>query len=188
MSASPSLRSTIVQKVVPTDTGSQAPAVSSDTPPTKKDKDPSRWADPIFQKQITCTPSYLHKTNMQFFGFAVDEAWVWQYYEQWRGISKKETKTIYIAVFTSVIWRLHHILGIPDLHMESVMIDDKTPANATVYEEKSGLKYVTIISMCPFAIEEWARRPTLGQVMALKELVGGEPRWWVDIHPVGYYN
>jgi len=75
-----------------------------------------------------------------------------------------------------------------DLNFQSVKINGETPANATVYEGKQGLKHVTILCLCEFHKEAWPRRLMLAQVKQLTEIMGTEPRWWTDANTLEYYK
>ena len=74
--------------------------------------------------------------------------------------------------------------GIKRLDLESALIDDTVPSNVATIPghnpEEIGEFRVPLISIFSNESESFKRRPSREKVDRLSEILGKQPRWWVD--------
>ena len=78
--------------------------------------------------------------------------------------------------------------GIKTLGMETALVDPTVPGDTVIgysEEERSGM--VPIISICTTERESYKRRPSQAQVDQLSQILGKQPRWWIDYDPPSSY-
>lgn len=84
--------------------------------------------------------------------------------------------------------RMHS--GINLLEVETALKDDRTPSNAElILGSRPGEMRHTIISIFCNEGPSFKKRPSQEQVDRLSEILGKQPRWWVDSDdPASYYG
>ena len=80
--------------------------------------------------------------------------------------------------------------GIKRLDLESALMDDTVPSNvATIPGHNPGEIRVPLISIFSNEYDSFKRRPSQEKVDRLSEIMGKQPRWWVDYDdPRDYRN
>ncbi|GLB45163.1 hypothetical protein LshimejAT787_2000680 [Lyophyllum shimeji] len=80
-------------------------------------------------------PSRIERNHLQFYGFALNEAWIMEYARaNLTGVSDQN----YWCILTWVMDHLERVTNHHDINVQPAKIDDETPANATVYEGPTG--------------------------------------------------
>ena len=71
--------------------------------------------------------------------------------------------------------------GIKRLLLESAFKDQSAPSNAaTIPGYKPGEVRVPVLSIFSDEVSSFRRRPSQEQVDRLSEIMGKQPRWWID--------
>ena len=85
--------------------------------------------------------------------------------------------------------RMHS--GINRLEVETALKDDRTPLNAELIlgSRPGEMRHTVIMSIFSIEGPSFKRRPSQEQVDRLLEILGKQPRWWVDSDdPASYYG
>ncbi|KIM44238.1 hypothetical protein M413DRAFT_25675 [Hebeloma cylindrosporum] len=73
------------------------------------------------------------------------------------------------------------------LGMESALLNPRVPDD-TALEYSEGVRMVRIISICTTESESYHKRPTQAQADKLSEIIGKQPRWWIDFESPSTYH
>ena len=79
------------------------------------------------------------------------------------------------------------LTGIKTLDMETALVDPTVPDDTAIPGYEDGERMVPIISICTNEHESYQRRPSQAQVDQLSQILGKQPRWWIDYDPPSTY-
>ena len=131
--------------------------------------------------------SELHadpKGRVCFYGYDVSQDWLVAY-------AKKNTKTNdadhRITLLSNGLLIMRALTGIKTLEMETALVDPTAPDDTAILRDEDEEQMVPIISICSNERESYQRRPSQAQVDQLSQILGKQPRWWIDYDPPLYY-
>jgi hypothetical protein len=118
-------------------------------------------------------PTHL-KANGRFlfYGFDISREWLMDYARQNLGEGVHDRLKV-----NSAVRALRLRTGIKRLALESGLVDSTLPAGTITI---TGGREVPLLSI--FSNERWSyeRRPSQAQIDELSQILGKQPRWWID--------
>jgi hypothetical protein len=118
-----------------------------------------------------------------FYGYDVEMEWLIDYATKHWCWDPLDTSSGYddLSKITGGLKLLGFHSGIKRLQLESVLKDQAAPSNvATIPGYRPGEIRVPLISIFSDEGPSFRRRPSQEQVDRLSELMGKQPRWWID--------
>jgi len=116
--------------------------------------------------------------RISFYGYDITAEWVLNYAETHYKIAKEQDKLAKASIGAQLL-KIH--TGIKSLHFESALVDPTAPPGAvTIPGGRPGEPRVRVLSVFSDEDASYEGRPSQEQVDRLSQILGKQPRWWVD--------
>lgn len=143
--------------------------------------------------KVTAPPSTIQRVQVAlpkpaadgrvcFYGYAVSTEWLIDFATthwsnaHWGGIEKYDD----VAKATAAIHLLTAYVGIKSLTYECAFKDHTAPLDVVAIPGRPGEVRLRILSNFSNEVSSFKRRPSQEQVDRLSQIMGKQPRWWVD--------
>ena len=137
-------------------------------------------APPKNQIQIDL-PDIAPDRRVYYYGYEVETEWLAEYHtKQWRlGPEDKHFDTLSRA--SAAIQLFRYYTGIKRLEFEMALKDYRVPSDAaSIPGLRLGDERVPIVAIFSNESTSFKKRPSQERVDRLSEIMGKQPRWWVD--------
>ena len=123
--------------------------------------------------------------RLYYYGYDVAMEWLMDYFKtHWPQGSSCD-------VFTKTVGGVHFLRNHSDikhLDLESAFKDETAPSNVVTIPGRPGEIRVPIISIFSNERTSYKKRPSQEQVDRLTEIMGKQPRWWLDYEDPDTYD
>ena len=117
-----------------------------------------------------------------FYGYHISKEWLIEYATaHWCWLPLETGYYDNLSKMSGAIKLLGWHTGIKGLRYETALVDNTVPSDAvTISVIQPGVLYVTLLSIFSDEGPSFRKRPSQEQVDRLSQIIGKQPRWWID--------